>query len=551
MNDLTELKSKLLNKDWRVNHLYFIVDKNSKRIRFKRNRAQADFNIKKTNKNIVLKSRQLGFTTDECIDILDDVLFNPNYSALFIAHTKEDATEIFDKKILFAWQNFDKDLSSLWQVDAEAANKLKFGFGDDTFSSVVVANSGRSATNNRVHVSEFAKLCAKYPAKADEVISGTFPSVPLGGRTDIESTAEGMTGHFYEMFMDAWNRKRPAQPTEFTAHFYNWTWDDEEISKIDKVIPFDEMDESKRFKEYQIIYNLSDIQITYYYSKWLSLNKDWDKLHQEYPTTPEEAFIASGNTFFNKERIVSCLTKCLAPLTLEPIELPKDLLNHYVDGNLRVFTKPEEFASYVLAADVSEGKEGDSSTCVIINNRTLKTVAKFGSNKIRPDEFAELLNNVGRWYNNAYLGVESNTGLWVLTELYERWKYPNLYWREAEDDVTHRVGKQLGFSTTGKSRKPLLDNLLVQVNLYDNIWHTDFLKECLTFIKNEQGRPEAAEGKHDDEIIAMAICHYIRENAPSEHPRPVGEPRTIEERIMARLEAKKHKHTNINQLNYL
>lgn len=57
---------------------------------------------------------------------------------------------------------------------------------------MTVSNSGRSGTHNRVHVSEFAKLCAKYPAKADEIITGTIPSVPANGRMDIESTAEGM-----------------------------------------------------------------------------------------------------------------------------------------------------------------------------------------------------------------------------------------------------------------------------------------------------------------------------------------------------------------------
>ena len=216
-----EMGQNLLNKEWRVNNLYKIVNKEKKTVPFKKNRAQEDFETRRTERNIILKSRQLGFTTDECVDMIDDVLFNANFAGLFIAHTKEDAIEIFDKKISYAWENLDSDLKSLYSVDTESANKLKFGFGNGEYSSLIVANSGRSGTYNRIHVSELAKLCSKYPARADELISGTFPSAPIDARIDIESTAEGMFGHFHQMFMEAWNRKRPALATEFTAHFYN------------------------------------------------------------------------------------------------------------------------------------------------------------------------------------------------------------------------------------------------------------------------------------------------------------------------------------------
>lgn len=111
-----------------MSHLYTIVDKNLKKIVFKKNRAQEDFDKKKHTRNVILKSRQLGFTTFEAIDSLDDTLFTRNFSDLFIAHTKEDAIEIFDKKIDLAWKNFDKELSTLWKVDASTANKLKFDF---------------------------------------------------------------------------------------------------------------------------------------------------------------------------------------------------------------------------------------------------------------------------------------------------------------------------------------------------------------------------------------------------------------------------------------
>jgi len=544
----------LLNKDWRMGNLYKIINKEQKKVVFKRNKAQADFQLNKTNRNIILKSRQLGMTTDECNDMLDDVIFNANFSGLFIAHTKDDAIEIFDKKVSYAWENLDEDLKSLYKLDTDSANKLKFGFGKNEYSTFIVANSGRSGTYNRVHVSELAKLCKKYPARADEIVSGTFPAVPIEGRIDIESTAEGMSGIFYEMFMEAYTRKTKALPVEFTAHFYNWTWDEEEISKIKENYPVEEMEQSPKFKKVQKLYDYTDKQITYYYYKWLGLKKDWDKLHQEYPNTPEEAFVASGNTFFNKEQLISQIAVAPEPLVVEKGELPDKLYNYYIDGSLKIYEKPQDLIVYVIGADVAEGKNQDSSSANGINNKTLFPAFGFSSNKVRPDEYAEALNELGRFYNDAYLAVESNTGLWVLTELNETHKYPNLYWRERIDDVTHSVSKQLGYHTgTGsQGRKVMLDNLLVEVNNNLGIWPKPFLNEALVFIRNEQGRPEAAEGKHDDEIISMGICHYVRENVPAEIKTASSvAPKSLEEKIMARLAAKKKgSRGGINQSNY-
>ncbi len=135
-----------------------------------------------------------------------------------------------------------------------------------------------------MHITEFADVCKKYPNKVKDILEGTIPAVPTNGRVDIESTSQGASGEFYEMFMQAWERGEPKYPVEYKAHFYNWTWDEE----IDQIVP--EPNLPDEFKEYQKLNNLDDKQISYYYQKWLSLNKDWISLHKEYPTTPEEAF---------------------------------------------------------------------------------------------------------------------------------------------------------------------------------------------------------------------------------------------------------------------
>lgn len=275
---------RLKNKEWRLSHLYKIRDKTQRLVTFKRNRVQEHFNKNKWYRNLILKSRQLGFTTDEAIDSIDDALFNRNTEVLLIAQNLDAGRAIFDKKIEFAWKNFNPELKSLYTVDTESAQTLKFEFGDGSFSSIAVDTSGRSGTYNRVHITEFADICKKFPNKVKDILEGTIPAIPTLGRLDIESTSQGASGEFFEMFMEAHERGDPKYPVEYKAHFYNWTWDEE----IESIIP--ETHLPVAFVEYQTKNNLTVREITYYYQKWLSLNKDWNSLHKEYPTTPEEAF---------------------------------------------------------------------------------------------------------------------------------------------------------------------------------------------------------------------------------------------------------------------
>ena len=292
---------RLKSKEWRIDHLYKIRNKDGKLVRFVRNRAQKHYGANVWFRNLILKSRQLGFTTYEAIDALDDVLFNANMDALMIAHNLESGESIFNKKIGFAWEKLPKEIQVLYEIDTKTSKTLKFGFGDKGFSSIAVDTSGRSGTYQRVHITELAEIAKKYPKKIPDIIEGTIPAIPTTGRLDIESTSQGGSGEFYEMFIEAWERGEPTQNQEYKAHFYNWTWDDDELKSV-VPIPFSEMQEKEKFEAYATKYSLSNIEITYYYLKWLSLNKKWNALKREYPTTPQEAFEAiSEGTFYGEQ----------------------------------------------------------------------------------------------------------------------------------------------------------------------------------------------------------------------------------------------------------
>jgi intein/homing endonuclease len=305
------MDNRLANKEWRMSHLYKVRNKKGQTVTFKKNRAQEDFDKRKSNRNIILKSRQLGFTTFEAIDSLDDTLFVTGTDVLMRSYDDVSQKDIFDSKIVFAWNNLPEEIRDLYELEADRANKLKFNWGDNTTSSITVRLHGRGGTYSREHISEFAKICKNSSKDADEVITGDIPAVPMTGRIDIESTAEEAVGDFYNMFWEAWERGEPTMPVHFKAFFYNWQWDDAELNEV---IPLQDRDLPKEFIEYKKKHKLTDIEITYYYQRWLQVGKNWSRLKREYPTTcvVGNTIIDSVNGMENIEDIIVDGEKILA-----------------------------------------------------------------------------------------------------------------------------------------------------------------------------------------------------------------------------------------------
>ncbi len=162
-----DFQARLADPWWRLNNLYYIKDKNGDVVLFKCNWAQTLLYKNMWYLSCILKARQLGMTTFIQLFMLDRCLFNDNQNAGIVAHTKEDAEAFFDDKIKFAYDRLPKDLQTARTATSDSKRHLRFSNG----SQIRVGTSLRSGTYQYVHVSEFGKLCAKFPDKASEVIS--------------------------------------------------------------------------------------------------------------------------------------------------------------------------------------------------------------------------------------------------------------------------------------------------------------------------------------------------------------------------------------------
>ncbi|AUQ64427.1 terminase [Phaeobacter inhibens] len=278
-----EVREQFADPRWRLSNLYYIIDKRGHQVKFTPNTQQLDFMETLHGRDLILKARQLGFTTFAGIISLDEAYWNPNWAAAIIAHTKPDAQKILKTKVRYPYDQLPDGLKAANPLVNDAADTLALANN----SSVVVTNSARGGTLNRLHVSEFGKICARFPDKAKEIVSGSFPAAENGSIT-IESTAEGQQGEFFDMVQKAKEKGgRELSPREYRLHFYPW-WQNPEYTVPEEWATISDED-ARYFSELE---HSQGIALTAGQKAWWVLQEETlgGTMKREYPATPEEAF---------------------------------------------------------------------------------------------------------------------------------------------------------------------------------------------------------------------------------------------------------------------
>lgn len=300
-----ELKEKLKNPYWRIRNLYSIKNKKGNIIRFQPNEVQAVFIDNIWYRNVVPKARQRGFSTVVQLLWLDTCLFNANIGAAIIAQSDHVAREIRNDKIKLAYNKLPETIRKMVPIVVDNAREIRWANN----SFILVDVSARGRTLQRLHVSEYGKICAKFPDRAREIQTGSFPAVDKNGIIVVESTAEGAEGPFYEMVKnakDTLDSKRKLTNSDYKLHFASW-WDATEyeedptnviISDKDKQY-FDKMEAeigrplSQRKRAWYVLVRRNDF------------GDNQELMWQEYPTTLEEAFKQSTEGSYLVEQLTA------------------------------------------------------------------------------------------------------------------------------------------------------------------------------------------------------------------------------------------------------
>lgn len=284
------------NPVWRLSNLYRITDKSNRVVKFQPNPEQTHFLEEMHYRNVILKARQLGFSTLIQLMFLDAAVFNSNVRAGVIADTATNAETIFRDKIRFAYDGLPSGIRERRFPVKESVSELLLSNN----SSVRVGTSMRSGTLQYLHVSEFGKICAQNPRRAREITTGAIPALAPDGLLFIESTAEGREGKFYDICEDARKRVgKTLQPLEEKFFFFPWFTRDEYEAEPSGVIVSD-----KEKQYFETVEEKTGVKLSQRKRAWYVLTKRrlGADMKREFPSTPDEAFEASNEGAYYREQ---------------------------------------------------------------------------------------------------------------------------------------------------------------------------------------------------------------------------------------------------------
>lgn len=326
------LESRLKDRAWRLDNLYTVETKDGQVVPFRMNRQQRRFLRAAHSRNVILKARQLGFTTFICLLMLDACLFNSGLKCGVIAHHAGDAIKIFQTKIRDVYARLPDWLKKRRpRVAPDQAGHLTIRHGEGLFSVITVSTSLRSGTYQWLLVTEFGKICARRPAAAEEIVTGALNTVAAGQTIIIESTAEGAEGAFYDIVKTAQGKAAANDrlgALDFKYHFEPWFDEPGYVYDPDlvKIGP----DEAKYFAELEAIIRRErpEFALSPEQKAWYIATKavQGELMLREYPSTWEEAFKAAiEGAFYTQELALASQQKRLRPVPWEPT-LPVHLL---------------------------------------------------------------------------------------------------------------------------------------------------------------------------------------------------------------------------------
>lgn len=283
-----KLKDRLGDQFWRLNNLYWIVGKDGREIPFRMNPEQEKLYRGRWYQDVILKARQLGFSTLICLMMLDVCLFDKNTAAGIVDAKLPDA-EAKIAKIKFAYDRLPKELRDAVPLVKDNQSELRFANG----SNIVASTSHRGGTLQFLLVSEYGKICAKYPDRAREIRTGALNTVQAGNIVVIESTAEGASGGFFDLCAAAQAKQATGQkltPLDFKFHFFPW-WAAAEYAVDPAGVQFSPEDA----EYFAGIEKIAGRDITLGQRAWYIKKREtqYEDMKREYPSTPKEAFEAS------------------------------------------------------------------------------------------------------------------------------------------------------------------------------------------------------------------------------------------------------------------
>ena len=555
-------KQRVINHRKLIENYFYITDKdrNTVLLKFKPVQEKVYNKIrdlkrkKKPVRLIMLKARQLGMSTLTEALGCSTCISKKNQEMLIISHRTDTSDHLFSMTKYYV-DNLPSELKPEIKKDNE--NTLIFdnkeGTGLHSEIRVMTANpktedgAGRGFTFSFVHLSEYDF----WECNSEKVLASILSSCTDDSIVIIESTANGVR-YLKKLWDDAVSKKANNDPDAiWEPMFFAWYQDEQyETDYVNadlvKTLTEEEKDLLEIFKVDDFTKDLSERRwlqkLQWRRKKIYEMNGNLEMFHQEYPSTPEEAFITSGESVFNNSIIAQRLREVAQEhyedrgyyeYTLEMDEYTQQrrikewkwVSNK--DGWIVKYIKPKKRVPYIVATDPS-GSGGDYTAIEVIDNRNGEQVCEMHKQKMTSLDIA--INGIllGYEYNNAYIVSETNYAPEVI-DLYREFDYLNIIMDTFTiAQMRHKQPNKYGFRTTPSNRGSLIGNLEDMIGARGvasaeftniNLIHSPILlKEAQNFVTrkvydmmgHEQLKKEANSGAHDDTLMAYAIALEVR-----------------------------------------
>lgn len=406
--------------------------------------------------SIILKSRQLGMSTLVAAFATWMVLFQKDKNILIIA-TKLSVAQNFIKKVKTILRNIPPWLL-LPEVVTNNKQLIEFSHGSSIKAIPTSEDAGRSEALSLLIVDE-----AAFVKNFDELWMGLYPTLSTGGRAILLSTPNGVGGQYYKLYTDA-----EIGQNEFKHIKLPWDVHPERGEEWFQK-------ESKNFSKRQI--------------------------SQEFLCD----FASSGETFINDDDL-----RWLHSMIRPPIE------REGFDKNIWIWSRPISGKDYAVTADVARGDSKDYSTFHVIDIVTGEIVAEY-KGKTPPDRLGELLNQIGRKYNDALMCPENNSYGYATILRLKDLQYPKLYYSRrgvyVGEYIPSKNNDNAGFTTSGKSRNMILTKLEEMIrNKQILSYSSRFYDEIKTFVW-KGNKAQAMKGYNDDLVLSLAIGCWIMDTS--------------------------------------
>ncbi len=523
------------SRRWYIENFLYIRDKKANIIKFKLNTAQRiamdiierDIEKGKPLRYIVLKARQMGLSTLFEGLIFQDTANNENKNSMIIAHEDTASSNLFQMSKLYyeylpdeirpmkkysngkilSFENPESD-ESLKRSNPGLRSKI-------TIATAGAGEVGRSATIHNLHASEVA-----FFPDAKTTMLGLMQCVPDEPNTLVawESTANGVGDFFHEQW-----QKAVRGENDFTPIFLAW-FVDPTYTK-----PFRTEEEKQQFIT-EVTSQIKDVSgntvNTYEHDLMLKNNLTFEQLNwrkytiankcqgddelfmQEYPSTPEEAFLSTGRPKFSIKVLKKYQLLSKKPKRGYLKTDPQGAVVFVPDekGYISIWKEPEPEIFYAIGADVAEGLIQGDYSCACVGNSESFDVDAMWHGHIDPDLFGLELIKLAKYYNNAYLGVENNNhGLTTLSTI-KREEYWNLFFSKSYDRISDTMTQKLGWTTSLRTKPLMIDKLSEFIReMYLGIYSDLIISEAFTYVIEDNGKTNAQVGCNDDTIMALAI----------------------------------------------